>query len=117
VSLFRSPEATAGLRAVLSTEEVLRAETQAGDRLQRRFVVAHAEIRRILAGYLTKILAPWFGCSAQGGRIYPAAVADRASPIPANSHCSCRCIARSATTSRWIRGGNWWAPAAFALTH
>jgi 4'-phosphopantetheinyl transferase len=52
VSLLRSPEATSGLRALLSAEEARRADTQAGERLQRRFVVAHAETRRILAGYV-----------------------------------------------------------------
>jgi 4'-phosphopantetheinyl transferase len=52
VSLLRSQAATVALRAVLSPEETERAGLQAGERLQRRFVVAHAETRRILAGYL-----------------------------------------------------------------
>ncbi len=54
VSLLRSPKATADLRAVLSPDERARADAQAGERLQRRFVVAHAETRRILAGYLNE---------------------------------------------------------------
>ncbi len=67
VSLLRSPLATVDLRALLSTKEARRADTQAGERLQRRFVVAHAETRRILAGYLGEDpRALVFDVSAQG---------------------------------------------------
>ncbi len=54
VSLLRSPKAVSGLLPILSADEKARADVQAGDRLQRRFVVAHAETRRILAGYLNE---------------------------------------------------------------